>query len=130
MALNDPLANALSMIMQHEKLGRREILIKPKSTVITRVLDILNGHGYVGKYDVIDDGKGGHLKLNLLGNINKCGVIKPRFSIKLSDIEGNEKRYLPAKGFGILIMSTPLGLMTHIEAAEKKTGGVLIAYCY
>ena len=45
-------------------------------------------------------------------------------------MEKYEKRYLPAKQFGILIISTPKGLMTHVQAMDKKTGGKLIAYCY
>ena len=31
---------------------------------------------------------------------------------------------------GILIVSTPQGLMSHIEAQEKKVGGRLIGYVY
>ncbi|MEM0506409.1 MAG: 30S ribosomal protein S8, partial [Thermosphaera sp.] len=40
------------------------------------------------------------------------------------------KRYLPAYNIGILIVSTPQGVMSHKEAVEKKTGGVLLGYCY
>ena len=46
------------------------------------------------------------------------------------EYEKFEKRYLPAKGFGIIIVSTPKGLMIHKEAISKVTGGKLIAYCY
>ena len=77
-----------------------------------------------------EDGKAGLIKVNLNGNINKCGVIKPRFAVKRKDFEKFEKRYLPAKDFGIIIISTPDGLMTHIQAKEKNLGGRLIAYVY
>ncbi|MDZ4226799.1 MAG: 30S ribosomal protein S8, partial [Candidatus Pacearchaeota archaeon] len=60
----------------------------------------------------------------------KCGVVKPRFPVKLDEFEKFEKRYLPAKNFGIIIVSTSNGIMTHIEAKEKKLGGRLIAYIY
>jgi len=62
--------------------------------------------------------------------MNNCGVVKPRFSTKCTNFEKWEKRYLPAKDFGIILISTPKGIMTHIEAKEKKLGGRLIAYCY
>ena len=41
-----------------------------------------------------------------------------------------EQRYLPAKSFGMLIISTSKGMLTNIQAKEKKIGGKLIAYCY
>jgi len=90
----------------------------------------MNEHNYLGAFEEIADGKGNFLKVNLLGNLNKCGVIKPRFSTKKNAFEKWEKRYLPAKDFGIIIISTPYGIMTHNQAKEKNTGGKLLAYCY
>jgi len=128
--MNDTLSTALSKIMNAEKVGKKECLIKPVSQVIKQVLGILNQHSYVGMYEEIADGRGGILKMNLLGNMNKCGSIKPRFSVKLNDFEKWERRFLPAKGFGIIIMSTSQGMMTHEEARKRAIGGKLIAYCY
>jgi small subunit ribosomal protein S8 len=120
----------MSKILNCEKIGRKECVLKPTSKVAKKVLDILNSEGYIGKYEEIDDGKGKHLKLSLLGQVNNCGAIKPRFAVKLADYEKFEKRYLPAKDFGILIVSTSQGMMTHSKAKEKRIGGRLTAYCY
>lgn len=129
--LNDPLAAALAKILNAERVGKREILIKPASRLIKVILGILNDHQFLGSYEEVDNlGSSKVLKLNLLGNINKCGVIKPRFSTKYDGFEKWEKRYLPAKDFGVIIVSTPQGIMTHTSAKEKKLGGRLIAYCY
>jgi small subunit ribosomal protein S8 len=128
--LNDSLANVLSYINNHERLGRKEILVGNNSKIIRKILDLLNENNYVGTYTVVDDGKAGLLQINLLGNINKVGVIKPRFNVKKSDYEKFEKRYLPAKDFGMLIVSTSKGMMTHNKAKELGLGGRLIAYCY
>ncbi len=98
--------------------------------MIKAVLKILHKEGYVGDFEEIEDGKGGCIKLHLIGKVNSCGVIKPRFAIQFAEFEENEKRYLPAKGFGVLIISTNDGLMTHNEAIQKKMGCALIAYCY
>ena len=128
--LNDPLAAALSKIMNAEKIGRKEVEIKPASKIIKKVLELMNDNRYIGAYEEINDGKGGFLKINLLGNINRCGVVKPRFSNKHNNFEKWEKRYLPAQDFGIIIVSTPLGIMTHNQAKDKKLCGKLLAYCY
>lgn len=128
--LNDPLAAVLSKIVNAEKVGKKEVMVKPASKIIKEVLNLMNDNHYIGSYEEVNDGKGNLLKINLLGNINGCGVIKPRFSAKKTEFEKWEKRYLPAKDFGFLIVSTPLGVITHAQAKEKNTGGRLLAFCY
>jgi len=128
--LNDPLAAALAKILNAERVGKREVLIKPASKMIKKILTLMNEHKYIGSFEETDDAKGGILKINLLGNINKCGVVKPRFSTKKDGFEKWEKRYLPAKDFGLLLVSTPKGVLTHNEAKTQETGGKLLAYCY
>ena len=105
-------------------------MIKPASNLTKNILLAMQKFGYIGSFEHIDDGKAGQLKVKLVGKINNCGVIKPRYSVRLSELEDWEKRYLPAKDFGILLISTPQGVMTHKDAKENKTGGVLLAYVY
>ena len=130
MSLNDPLANALSHIMMEDKKGKKEILLRNNSKIIREVLNILKDNKYIGDFEVIEDNKSGRIKVNLIGAINKLGVIKPRYSVKLENYVKFEKRYLLAFGFGFLIVSTNQGLMTQEQATEKKLGGKLIAYVY
>jgi small subunit ribosomal protein S8 len=128
--LNDPLASALSKIMNAEKVGKQEVTIKPVSKVLKKVFEIMQDHHYLGEVKEEEDGKGNFFVINLLGKLNNCGSIKPRFSVTLDTYEKFEKRYLPARGFGFIIISTSQGMMTHEQAKEKKLGGKLIAYCY
>jgi len=126
----DPLADAMSTIKNAEVVGKSECIIHPASKLIGNTLKVMSDRGYIGEFEFIDDGKSGKFKVNLLGNINKCGVIKPRFSIHILDLEKWEKRYLPARNFGALILSTSQGVISHTEAREKNTGGQLLAYVY
>ena len=128
--LNDPLAAALTKLLNAERVGQREVFLKPASRLLQRILLLLQEHHYVGSCEQILEHGGLMLKLQLLGNINKCGVVKPRFSTKQTTYEKWEKRYLPAKDFGIILVSTPRGVMTHHQAKEQHLGGKLIAYCY
>lgn len=130
MTLNDPLASALSKISNAEKVGKREVTIYPVSKTIKGVLDIMKKEGYIGEYNETEDSKGNSLTVSLLGNINECGAIKPRFSVKMDDYLKFEKRYLKAKDFGMIIVSTSKGYMTHNDAKSKNFGGSLISYCY
>ena len=130
MTANDTLSIALSKIGNAEKVGKRDCTIKPMSKIIKKVLLIMNEEKYIGNYEETVDRRGGSLHLHLIGSINKCGTIKPRFSMALDEFEKWEKRYLPAKDFGILVLSTSKGIMTHAEAKKKRLGGKLLAYCY
>jgi len=87
-------------------------------------------NGYVGEFEFIDDGRSGKFRVQLLGRINSCAVIKPRYSVKSSRIEEWEKRYLPSREIGLLIMSSPLEVLSQRDAKERKVGGRLLAYVY
>lgn len=130
MVMNDTLANALSKINQYEKIGKNECVISPASRVIASVLSIFKKFGYIKGYNKTKEGRKEMINVKLTGKINECGVIKPRYSLKRDGYEKFEKRYLPAKNMGIMIVSTVDGIIDHNKAEEKKVGGKLIAYCY
>ncbi|MCD6456656.1 MAG: 30S ribosomal protein S8, partial [Methanophagales archaeon] len=41
-----------------------------------------------------------------------------------------EKRFLPARKFGLLIVTTSKGVMAHEKAIEAGVGGQLLAFVY
>jgi small subunit ribosomal protein S8 len=128
--LLDPLANALSKIQNHERARKREVVLAPASKPINEVLRIMQAEGFIGEFEFIDDGRAGKFRVALQGKVNGCGVIKPQYSTKRDDYEKWEKRYLPAAGFGVLVVSTQQGVMTHKKAMELRLGGRLLAYVY
>lgn len=128
MSLNDPLANALSLLLNAEGTGRVDCLVTPSSKTVKKVLLVLKDEGYIGNVEEVEEGKG--LKVTLSGNINKCGVIKPRYNVAFAGFEKFERRYLPSKHMGIIVLTTPKGIITHKQAKDQHTGGKLLAYCY
>ncbi len=89
-----------------------------------RVLDVAKKEGYLD-YN-LDKKK---LKIKII-KLNECKAIKPRFNVSVEEIERYMRRFLPSRDFGILIISTSSGLITHREAYEKNLGGSLVAYFY
>ena len=63
-------------------------------------------------------------------NLNMAKAIKPRYTVSVKKINFYVRRFLPAKNFGFIIISTNKGLMKDKEAEEKNLGGCLIAYIY
>jgi len=130
MASTDPLSTAMSTIMNNELRNKRECLIEPASKLVGQILRIMQKNGYVGEFEFIDDGRSGKFKVQLLGRVNRCGAVKPNYATKVDKFEFWEKRFLPSKEVGILIVSTQKGVMSHRDAKEKRTGGRLLAFVY
>lgn len=128
--LNDPLADALTLIKNAEKSGKLECEVVPSSKLVGHVLKVMQERGYIGPFEFIDDQQGSRFRVKLVGTINNCGVIKPRHAIKKTDFEKWEARYLPAQDFGTLIVTTTAGVISHYSAKEIGTGGKLLAYVY
>jgi small subunit ribosomal protein S8 len=128
--LLDTLANACSVIKNAEYVCQSHVIINPRSKLTGTLLRILQTNGYIGEYESIDDGRWGKFRVQLLGRINKIGVIKPRNAVKNKHIEKIEAAYLPSVNFGLLILSTSNGIMTHVEAKKQKIGGRLLAFVY
>lgn len=128
--LMDVLANAIATIKNNETRGKSECIIYPSSKLVIEVLKVFQRNGYVGEIEYIEDGRGGKLKVQLLGRVNDCGVIKPRYPVKYHELDKWKTRLLPARDTGILVLSTSRGVVSHHEAEELKIGGVLLAYVY
>jgi ribosomal protein S8 len=126
----NPLTKALVEIKNAQIAGKDEVVIKPTSGLLVSVLDVVKACGYVKDFELLDDHRGGIMIVRLNGRINNCGVISPRFSVKLEDMEKFEARYLPAKNFGRLILTTVEGIMTNDDAKQRHIGGKLLAYIY
>ena len=128
--MSDSLSNVFNIINVARKNGKKTCVVSPVSRFLIKILDIVKNNDYVKKYEIINDSRGGFVKIELNDDLNKCKAIRPRLPIKAEEITKYEKRYLPSLGFGIIILSTNRGLMTNNEAKQLRVGGTLIAYVY
>ena len=126
---HDLLADALTSIKNAERVGKKECVVKA-SNLIKNVLRVMKENGYIGDFEYVEDGRGGKLRIELKGKILDTKAIKPRYSVKADEFEKWEKRFLPARDVGILILSTSKGVVDHKKAKEMRVGGRLLAYCY
>jgi small subunit ribosomal protein S15Ae len=87
-------------------------------------------HGYIEDFEIIDDHRAGKIVINLTGRINKCGVISPRYDVKVKNIESWTTSLLPSRQFGFLVMTTSGGIMDHEEARRKHLGGKILGFFF
>ena len=112
----------MNNIVNAERRGKRQVLIRPSSKVVVKFLSVMQRHGellhafgsfkpiilifsgYIGEFEIIDDHRSGKIVIQLNGRLNKTGVISPRFNIQNSQIESWVNLLLPARSFGIIIL--------------------------
>ncbi|ORZ34935.1 40S ribosomal protein S22-A [Catenaria anguillulae PL171] len=124
------LNDCLNAIVNAERRGKRQVLVRPSSKVVIKFLSVMQKHGYIGDIDIVDDHRAGKLVIQLIGRVNKCGVISPRFNVKLGEIEQWVANLLPSRQFGYLVFTTSAGIMDHEEARRKRTGGKILGFFY
>ncbi|MDO8624677.1 MAG: 30S ribosomal protein S8 [Candidatus Diapherotrites archaeon] len=126
----DPIANALTHIKNSENAAKRQCTVAEGSKLLKEILRVMKENGYIQSVEWKEDRQGNHATVALVGHINECQVIKPRYAVKKDAFEQFEKKFLPARDIGILIVSTPKGVVTHKTAKLDGIGGRLLAYVY
>lgn len=120
----DIVADGLNQVMNAKRARKKELVLQKHSKLLRSILDIAKENGYLD-YSV----KGNKLKIEIK-DLNKIQAVKPRYTVKTGRINHYVRRYLPAKNFGFVVVSTDKGLMKHEEAESKNLGGCIVAYIY
>src|SRR3989344_3992460 len=126
---HDLLSDVLYVINNAENIGRKTVTV-PASKLVKDVLMVVQRAGYIGSFEFADDRKAGKFNIELVGKINTTRAVRPRFPIRKNEYEKWATRYLPAKSFGLLIVSTSKGVMSQKEAEELGVGGRLLGFVY
>lgn len=130
MARLNTVADAMSTLKNASDTGKSEVTIQPAGKLIGEMLKIMKEAGYIREFSRIEDGRGDQYTVVMSGMINRCGVISPRFSLGLAEMEYWEQLYLPSKSIGMLMVSTSKGVMSHLDARRSGVGGELLGYVY
>lgn len=128
MMTTDPIADMLTRIRNGIASGKTEIIV-PYSKLKEAIAAILQQNSYLGKVSVIQEGGFKQLSLKLDGNSQPESLVrvsKPgrRIYAKCNEIPSVRT------GRGIVIVSTPAGIMTGKDARRKGVGGELICKVY
>ena len=130
MTMMSVLATALRTLAGAERAGKRQVLLRPSSKVVLKFLQVMQKHGYIGEFELVDDHRQGKIIVNLNGRLNKCGAICPRFDCDMDSFEKWVRNILPSRQFGYIVLTTSLGIMDHEEARKRGTGGKVLGFFY
>jgi small subunit ribosomal protein S15Ae len=124
------LSDTLKSITNAERQGKRQVLVRPSSKVTVKFLQVMQKHGYISDFEIIDDHRAGKIVITLNGRLNKCGAISPRYDMKVVDMEKWVNKLLPSRQFGFIVLTTSAGIIEHEEARKRHTGGKVLGYFY
>ena len=116
MTRSNPVKDALKTICNAQKNGCRQVVCHPAPKVLVQFLSLMQANGYIGEFTFLDDQRGGKCVVDLVGRLNKAGIISPRFDIDTKGVEKWVTNLLPSRLFGHLVISTSKGIMDHNEA--------------
>ena len=120
----DIVADGLNQIMNAKNARKSNVVLDKYSKLLKHILDIAKENGLLN-YEL----QGKKIKIEIK-DLNNITAIKPRYTVPIKKINFYVRRYLPARNFGFIILSTNQGLMNHKKAEEENLGGCLIAYMY
>lgn len=128
MMTTDPIADMLTRIRNGLMSNKTEVLI-PYSKLKASIADILSNSGYLGKVTVTEEN--GFKSLRLVLDSDR----KPESLVRVSKPGRRiytKSTQIPSvkTGRGLVIISTPAGIMTGSEAKKKGVGGELICKVY
>ena len=132
MTMTDPIADMLTRI-RNANTVKHETVDVPASNMKKELARILLEEGFIRRYDVIEDGKQGIIRIQL-----KYGQAGEKVITGLKRISKPGMRVYAAKeelpkvlnGLGISIISTSKGILTDKQARNEGVGGEVICYVW
>ncbi|HIH2762532.1 MAG TPA: 30S ribosomal protein S8 [Candidatus Azoamicus sp. MARI] len=129
MNIQDPISDLLTQL-RNGYSAKKDFIIVHASKIKLEILKILKDESFLNDYAIIDaDIKKAKLKIYLKYYGKKIPIIKKITRISKPSVRIYSKsKKIPKilNGFGLAIISTPIGLLTDKKARELKHGGEII----
>lgn len=130
--LTDPVADMLTRIRNASGAEHEKVDI-PASRLKVRIAGILKEEGFIKNFRVIEDSRQGMLRVYL-----KYGAGNAKLITGLRRVSKPGRRvYVPADripsvlgGMGVVILSTPQGVLTGRQSRSQKVGGEVLCYVW
>lgn len=126
--MTDPISDMLTRIRNAQAVHKPKVTV-PFSKMKWALLDILKQNGFIKEIEKIGRGEKKTIEISLKYRADGS----PRINLLKRISKPSRRIYLKAKdiwsfkhGTGLLIVSTPKGLMTDKEAKKQNLGGEII----
>ena len=128
----DQIANMLSSI-KNAGIVKRDSIVVPHSSIKASILEVLKREGFIKTFEIIDAGKNKKELKIVLEYVGKHPNVSPRVN-NIERVSKLSKRvYIGYRdlhkfkfGKGLIIVSTPKGILTNKEARKELVGGEVL----
>ena len=131
MSLQDPIANMLTIVRNAQMVGKVSVTV-PHSKFLNEICMVLKKEGYVQSVGVNEDNGHKHLVLGLKYHKGQPVIREIGRISKNSGRQYFSADAIPEykEGYGVVIMTTPKGVMSGKEASKLGVGGEAICYVF
>lgn len=130
--MNDPIADLLTKVRTASTLEQESVAM-PFSKLKSHIAEILAAEGYIEGWSVEEGEDGKTLRISLKYGPNRERTIAGMRRVSKPGLRVYAKSTNLPKvlgGLGVAIISTPSGLLTDQQAAERGVGGEVLAYIW
>ncbi|CAK62662.1 unnamed protein product (macronuclear) [Paramecium tetraurelia] len=110
------LNDCLRSIVNAERQGRKQVLIRPTSKLVVKFLQVMQRHGYIGEFEIV----------RMITEVAKQLL---NYQVVSTNAEW-ANNILPARQFGCVVLTTNVGILTHEEARQRHIGGKILGFFY
>ncbi len=126
--ISDTIADMLARIRNVSLLGRKKVTVRP-SKFSKNVLSVLKKEGFINGYEDVESGILVHLKYYdgypVIRGMRKVSKPSVRIYYKAKDL-----KHIRKKRFGIMVVSSSMGVLSDIECRRRNIGGEAVCEVY
>lgn len=126
--MTDPIADFLTRI-RNGNLARKERVDIPWSKVKERIADVLVREGFLSEATVVGEGPAKQIRVGLKYDSARRPVITGIQRVSRPSLRvyvGAKSAPRIRRGYGVALVSTPLGVLADREARERNVGGEVL----
>jgi small subunit ribosomal protein S8 len=132
MSITDPIADMLTRIRNANTANHKTVDV-PASRTKQAIAQILQDEGFIESFERLSEGPQGTIRIQLRYGPEKEKIITGLRRISRPGLRVyTRKTEIPRVlgGFGLVIMSTPQGIMSGKRARKRGVGGEVLAYVW
>lgn len=125
--VGDSVANLITSLKNASNTGKSVVFL-PATNLTSSILKVLKKNSYIEDFEIVGEKPKTLIKINLKYENGKPAIHDVKRVSKFSQrIYSSFKALNPIKsGYGIVLLTTPNGILTDKEAKEQKVGGEVL----
>ena len=124
------IADGMSALKNAGDTGKSEVIIEPASKLLGAMLGIMQDAGTLPVSSLLRMAAAASSRCISPGGLTNAALSARVFRSSWMRWNTGRSSTCPGKNFGLMILSTSHGVMSHVQARKEGIGGELLGYVY